>query len=192
MKKASSLIIIDLQKYFRDLDPEGFSRKLLPNTARVLKTARSGGMPIIHLITLYKPDKSDWPSAWSLSDNIWCMEGTEGADILEEVAPIEGELVVVKKRFSGFYQSELDNVLRSHNIETLFIAGYASDGCVRFTTVDAYNRNYNLNLLVDCVLAAWEDTGASIQYLKKLTNLNLVSVDGFIRAIKGADDHEQL
>ena len=162
MKPA--LIIIDMQKYFLDENPLPFQEKLLPNIKEALIVARSSGIPVIHIATRYSRDKSDWPQAWKHLDEIWCLEGTQGIEILEEVKPLEKEQVVVKTRFSAFYNSDLESVLQDLNVDTLFIAGYSSDVCVRMTALDAYNRGYNLVLLADCVHAAKEDTMHSIEY----------------------------
>ena len=171
-----ALIVIDMQKYFLDENPKPFQEKLLRNISTLLSLMRSSGVPVIHVITRYSKGKSDWPEAWKHRDSIWCLEDTEGVQILEEVRPLAGERIVVKTRFSGFYNSELDSVLRSLHADTLFIAGYSSDVCVRMTTMDAYNRDYRLFLLADCTYAAGEDTEASFQYLQRLTNLAVVSI----------------
>ena len=128
-------------------------------------------------MTRYSRDKTDWPKAWRHLDSIWCLEGTPGVQILDQVRPLAGEPVVVKTRFSGFYASRLDAVLRDLDVDTLFLAGYASDVCVRMTVMDAYNRGYALFLLADCVHAAREETKTSIDYLCWLTNLEEICTD---------------
>lgn len=137
-----ALIVIDMQKYFLDLDLILFQEKLLPNIQTALSAVRSSNILIIHVITLYHRDKSDWPAPYKNYDTIWCIEGTEDAEIIEAVKPLDGERVVVKTRFSGFFKTELENILVKNSIEGLMIAGYASDACVRMTVLDAYNRDY--------------------------------------------------
>ena len=161
-----ALLVVDMQKEFSNDKPQVFREKLLPNIAVALNLARSAGMPVIHVITRYSRDKSDWPKAWRHHDGIHCLEGTDSVQILAEARPLPGEPVVVKKRFSGFYETMLEGALCERGIDTLFIAGYSSDVCVRMTTMDAFNRNYDLYLLSDCVHADREDTEESIQYLR--------------------------
>ena len=172
MKPA--FIVIDMQRFFYDRYHEVFCDKLVPNIKAALSMARSSNVPAIHVVTRYSKDKSDWPKTRRHRDHIKCLEGAKDAQILPHVQPLPGEHVVVKTRFSGFYNSSLDSALRELGADTLFIAGFASDVCVRFTTIDAYNRDYDLFLLEDCVHAV-EDTEASIQYLQWLTNLTVVS-----------------
>jgi biuret amidohydrolase len=172
-----ALILIDMQKYFLNLNPILFREKLIPNIQTALSTARSSNISIIHVITRYHQDKSDWPAPYKHSDTIWCIEGTEDAEILEAVKPLDGERVVVKTRFSGFYKTDLEDIFVEDGIEGLVIAGYASDACVRMTVVDAYYRDFIIFLLKDCVHAFREDTEGSIQYLQWLTKLTVISME---------------
>ena len=172
-----ALLVIDMQRTFYEQKPVAFQTKLLPNVQAALSAARAASVPIVHVMTRYSQDKSDWPEAWVHSDRIWCLEGTEGVQILEEVEPLAGEPVVIKTRFSGFYETRLEAVIQDLGVDTLFIAGYSSDVCVRMTTMDAYNRGYSLFLLADCVHGDREETKTSIEYLVWLTNLKVISTE---------------
>ena len=168
-----ALLIIDMQRYFLSDadDPAVFYHKLIPNIRRALDAARAAQVPIVHLITRYRRDKSDWPAIYQERDAIWCLEGSEGVEVFSELEPQAGEEVVIKTRFSGFYNSALDGVLQRLDVDTLFITGFACDVCVRYTTLDAYNRGYQLVLVSDCVHSSREDTTATIQHLKWLTKM---------------------
>jgi nicotinamidase-related amidase len=98
--------------------------------------------------------------------------------------------VVIKKRFSGFYGTALQDTLCERDVDTLFIAGYSSDVCVRMTTMDAYNRDYDLYLLSDCVHADREDTDESIRYLAWLTNLRPITNDELAAILEGYERAE--
>ena len=185
MKPA--LLVVDMQKEFSDEKPQPFREKLLPNIDTALNLARSAGVPVVHVITRYSRDKSDWPKAWRHGNGIWCLEGTDNVQILDQARPLPGEPVVVKKRFSGFYRTALQGILCERGIDTLFIAGYSSDVCVRMTTMDAYNRDYDLYLLSDCVHAAREDTEESIAYLARLTNLRPITNDELAAILEETD-----
>jgi nicotinamidase-related amidase len=169
-----ALVVIDMQRWFYDENPQPFRDKLLPNVAAALALARSAAIPVVHVITRYSQDRSDWPKVYRDRDKIWCLEGTDGVQILDEARPLPGEPVVVKTRFSGFYDSELDATLQGLGVDTLVFAGYSSDVCVRLTVMDAYNRGYDQYLLADCVHAGREDTEASIEYLRWLTNITVI------------------
>ncbi len=175
-----------MQEWFREHIPGPFWETLSENVARMLSAARALSVPVVHVITRYSRDRSDWPAAWRHLDPIWCLEGTEGVEILHKAKPIAGEPVVVKTRFSGFYETELDRVLVGLDVDTLFVAGYSSDVCVRMTAMDAYNRGYRLYLLQDCVRAEREDTAASIAYLESLTNAQTVSTPEAVEILRGS------
>ena len=113
MKPA--LLIIDMQRYFMAEAPDVFRQKLLPNIECLLSLFRSSDVPIVHVITRYSEDKSDWPLPCRDQDSIWCLSGTEGAEVLPEAAPLPGEPVVVKTRYSAFYRTELETRVWTHS-----------------------------------------------------------------------------
>lgn len=180
-----AMLVIDVQRAFYDDKPKVFRTKLLPNIAAALHTVRSADVPVVHVITRYRLDGSDWPRAWRDLDRTWCQEGSEGTQILAEARPLPGDPVVVKTRFSGSYRTALEDTLRERGIDTLLIAGYSSDVCVRLTAMDAYNRDYDLYLLSDCVHADRENTEESIRYLEWLTRLRPVANDELAAFLSG-------
>src|ERR1700704_3806610 len=98
MNMNVALLVIDLQEHFFDETPRLLETDLLANVERLLQTARRLGIPVIHIITMYKADKSNWPMAWREHGDIWCVEGTHGADIRPEAKPRVGETVIEKVR----------------------------------------------------------------------------------------------
>jgi nicotinamidase-related amidase len=169
------MLLVDLQKYFQHLKEESFRCRIIPNTKDALAFARTKNFIIVHAITEYSQDKADWPAAYRSRETIWCLQGTEGAEYIDGVAPAPGEHVVVKKRFSAFYNTGLEQKLDSLSVDSLLICGYAADCCVRFTTVDAYNIGYRLYWLGDCIDSQWEELEQSINYIERLTQLRTVS-----------------
>src|SRR5204863_419424 len=75
---------------------------------------------------------------------------TWGTDIVDELAPSEGESVVYKTRFSAFYRTELDELLASWGVKHLIITGCTTSICVESTIRDAFYRDYHCILLEDC------------------------------------------
>ena len=173
----AAVIIIDLQEYFYKLDSLKFENKINPNIKKLLQFAREAKLKIIHVITVYKKDKSNWPESYKTRDTMWCLEGTEDCKIIQNALPEENETVIIKKRFSSFYGTELDEVLQQNKIDTLFIAGYSGDVCVRMTTMDAFNRGYNLFWVSDCIESLFEDYKKSEEYIQNLTKLKVVTIE---------------
>ena len=173
----AAILLIDLQKYFYKLDHDKFDNKISRNIQWLLDFARNKKIRIIHIITIYKSDKSNWPESYKDREQMWCMETTEDAEIIQQALPEKGEEVIIKKRFSGFYETELEETLCKNKIDTLFLTGYSADVCVRLTTLDAFNRGYKLFWISDCIDSAFETYELSENYIKKLTRLNVITID---------------
>ena len=187
MKPA--LIIIDMQKDFQlsdgicyDKDSQDRWRPTISRIKALLDVFRSKKLPIIHIVTIHRRDYSD-VEIGELDDTQTMpgmdfnrpylrpcgFIGTKGAEIIDELTPKEDETIVIKKRYSGFFQTDLDMVLRRKGVNTLFMTGGDTDCCVRFTSADAYFRDYNVVLVTDCVEADTKaEYDAAIQNIRKL------------------------
>lgn len=162
-----ALIIVDMQKDF--LIPSGSCYNeqfthVIPKVRRILDVFRDRKLPVVHVITVHRRDYSDvetlefqGPLSKSARYNAAGIEGSLGAEIVDELKPVDRETVVVKKRYSGFYNTDLDMILRRKGVDTIFAAGITSDCCVRFTCADAYFRDYNVVMVKDCVNADNQD-----------------------------------
>ena len=146
------LLTIDLQKDFQKIFPLLKPRDLFERSVRqMVGFFRERGLPIIHLLTLHKEDKSTWTLHMKRDDFRICMEGTKGAEELEAVDRRAGETVIYKTRWSAFYGTDLQQQLRTPGYDTLVLAGFLSHACIRVTALDAYQRDYNVIIARDCV-----------------------------------------
>jgi ureidoacrylate peracid hydrolase len=138
-------------------------------TARVLAAARDAGMAVIYLKMAFRPDLAD---AGGPDLQFWVKHGPfavgkavrapDGADsrifirdtwnteIIPELTPQAGDLVLYKTRFSGFYDTELDAILKQRGISHLVVTGCTTSVCVESTVRDASFRGYSCLLLGDC------------------------------------------
>jgi ureidoacrylate peracid hydrolase len=151
------------------IDISGIRAAVAP-TARVLDAARAAGLKIVYLKMGYRPDLSDLgaPDAVNRARHMQLNVGaavaapdgrpsrilvrdTWNTDILQELTPQTGDEVLYKTRFSGFYRTELDNILRRHNIRQLIFTGCTTSICVESTVRDAMFRDYQSVLLADCM-----------------------------------------
>jgi len=173
----SALLIIDMQKLFKDLKNEEFEKILIPNVVKVLNIARNKNIPIIHVRTIYKKNKSNWPSVRIHYEKMWCQEGSWESEFIDELIPLQDEIIIDKSRFSGFYNTNLELYLYENKIEHIFLTGYATDVSIRFTTVDAYNRDILVTILKDCVLSEKEDNEQAIEYLKFFTKNSVSTIE---------------
>lgn len=87
----------------------------------------------------------------------FCIAGTEGAEIPEQIAPKEGDIKVTKQRFSAFFGTDLDIILRGLGVKNVYITGTQYPNCIRATAVDSMGLDYITTVVTDCCSAATEE-----------------------------------
>lgn len=163
------LLLIDLQNDYLDREPIG-SRKaaLLQKISTMLAAFRKRQLPIIHVISIYKADRSNWTLSMLKDDWPVVIEGTRGVEIPGLIAPHSNESVVVKDRFSAFFQTDLEKILALIKCDNLVCVGINTHACVRMTAIDAFMRDIRVTVLEDCV-DSWdpEHHRVTLEYLSR-------------------------
>lgn len=176
----NALLIIDMQNDFASpggaLPSEG-AREIVPVVLEAARRAREAGIAVIHVIQEHRADGTDFGRELDRSKP-HCIEGTWGARIIDEIPVEPGDTVLVKKRFSGFFATELDLLLRDRGIDRLILTGTATDGCVRATAVDAHQLGYYFNVVRGAVAGAFAGSHqAALDYLVRLQKDVLMDVE---------------
>jgi ureidoacrylate peracid hydrolase len=144
-------------------------QKIVPRIHGTLELARRTGLTIVYLKMGYHPDLSDIGSEDSpmgmenrrnhVGENMRAPDGRAGrflirdtwnTDIVEELRPQPGDIIIYKTRYSGFHNTELDQILKRRGMRTLVMTGCTTSVCVESTLRDAMFRDYRPLLLSDC------------------------------------------
>jgi nicotinamidase-related amidase len=157
-----ALLIIDMQNDFvregRPLRVAG-ADAIVPKIRRVLDLFRKKRLPVVHVLRVHRPDGSD---VEIMRQEIFCrtpfaVEGTEGAEVIGDLAPVKGEFILKKVRMSAFLSTDLDLLLRSIGVDTVVVTGIQTPNCIRTTVFDALAYNYSACLVTDAVAAQSEE-----------------------------------
>lgn len=152
----TALIVVDMENDFvapgAPMEtPAG--REMLPNLRRAVDFARSSGMRVIYTTHAHREDGCDmgrfadiWPP---IAERAGLVDGRAGVDIYPEIAPADGEVVLKKHRYSGFFGTDLDIILRGAGIENVVITGVTTENCCHATARDAMFRDYRVAFLSD-------------------------------------------
>lgn len=173
----TAVVVVDMQNDFGSkggaFDRAGFDiseiRNAVAPTSRVLVAARESGMKVVYLKIEFRPDLSDVGVADSKFSSLLhflrvgepvtgpdgqasqiFIQGTWNTDIVTELAPQPSDIIVAKRRFSGFYGTDLDLILSGLGIKYLIFTGCTTSVCVESTLRDATFRDYSCLLLADC------------------------------------------
>ncbi len=160
MPHQSALAIIDMQLDFMDPQTRLFvprAREIIPAINMLTASARSARRPVIWIIQQHRRQLVDFGRELDQSP-VHCVEGTPGAELDPDIVVNQDDFFVIKRRYSGFYCTDLDLLLRSLNCDSLFVAGIATDGCVQATALDAHARDYRVRVICDAT-AAFSDAG---------------------------------
>jgi ureidoacrylate peracid hydrolase len=213
----SAVIVVDMQNDF-GAEAGMFARAgidiapiqaVVEPTRRVLAAARRAGITVVYLKMAYRPDLSDAgaedsPSGiknlpFRVGEATTAPDGTPSrvlirdtwnTEIVPELAPEPGDLIVYKHRYSGFFETELDELLKDRSIKHLVFTGCTTSVCVESTVRDAFFRDYVSVILEDCVA---EPIGADLPRTNHDATLLLMQIlfgwvsgsEEFVTALEG-------
>lgn len=123
------------------------------------RTARQLKMPVFWLNQSLAPDDTLFQKRV-----VHCLKGSWGAEIVDDLTVADEDIIVPKRRYSGFFQTDLDLHLRERNIQQVVVTGVVTNICVRSTVNDAFFLGYNVFVPTDCVMATSDQLQESHLY----------------------------
>jgi len=141
------------------------SARIVPNIQGLLRYARGEGVSIIYVTDAHLPEGDREFDVWPRH----AVEGSAGAQIVDELKPEAGDHRIKKRRYSGFYATGLDGLLRELGVDTVVITGLVTNICIQHTAADAFFRCYRVVVPRDCVEAPSDEVQeTSLRYMEQM------------------------
>lgn len=202
-RRRTGVVIIDMQNAFltkgAGFDLRGFdiqpSRAAIEPIKRISDAARAKGCKVIYLLTAHHPgdagtgpDSVYWHKENSLTlyreypelQDKLLLPGTWGAEIVKELEPERDDIVVEKPRYSGFFDTNLETILKRYNLKYLLTVGIATNCCVEATVRDAYYRGYFSIVISDATAALGPE------FMQEAAVFNIKTLFGWTTTIESA------
>ena len=175
------LIVIDIQKdSFVEADLEtgersipimdGYAERMLKSKVAIDK-ARDVGIPIVFIREAHRPDLVDFGRELDGDETVHCIETDPNNQLaIEELGILPSDYRIKKRRYSAFFGTDLEILLKGLKAETLLLCGGLTDVCVHYTFVDGHQHDYFCRVIEDCVggssLEAHEASLKAMEYLQ--------------------------
>lgn len=184
-----ALLVIDPQVDFVAMvEPGGpetcGAEAALAGMTRLVAAARAAGTPIVVTQELHRPTLVDFGRELDGDEPVHCVEGTPGAELVEALRPGPGEHLVPKRRYSAFFATDLDLLLRGLGVDSIVACGFLSDVCVHYTCLDAHQHDLRIHVVPDACsgssAAASLAAFAAVEYLQSGAVLGLEAAAGLL------------
>jgi nicotinamidase-related amidase len=154
------------------------AQRIIPSLQKLIKCARQKGVYVIYSNDAHIKGVDGELKLWG--DH--AIAGTKGAEVIPELKPAKGDFIVPKRRYSGFFQTDLQLLLNELHVGTVILTGMHAHMCVRHTAADAYYWGYEIVVPSDGVDSfTEEDYQAGLKYLKEVYGAKVVTVDELIK-----------
>ncbi len=160
-----ALIVIDIQastfiddSAVRAIDNmPGYKERMLKARAAI-DGARASQIPVIFIQEVHRPDMIDFGRELDGSEDVHCLEDQPGTAIaVKEMGFVDGDYLIKKRRYSAFFGTDFEILLRGLKVDTLLLCGGLTDVCVHYTFVDGHQSDYYCRVIEDCVAGSSEE-----------------------------------
>lgn len=158
--KRSCLLIIDMEYGFLDKNSALYVKngtKIVRNIKKILENFRKKNLPIIFIKREHRKSGVDIDKTrikiFNKNSGL-ILENDKSSEIIKELKPIKNELLVIKRRWSAFFGTELEILLKRLKIENLIVTGVQTPNCIRATVYDALSLDYNVIVISDATASS--------------------------------------
>jgi len=144
---AAALLVIDPQVDFLTMAHDGAAERALPAITRLVAHARAGGTPVVFTQEVHRAQLVDFGRELDGDEPVHCIEGTTGAELVLDVHEQGREWIIRKRRYSAFFATDLDLLLRGLGVGTIVACGLLTDVCVHYSCVDAHQLDYRVHVV---------------------------------------------
>ena len=164
------------------------AKAIVPPLAKLLKAARKSGVPVIFCNDSHIKGVDTELKLWG--DH--AIKGTKGAEVIPELEEAASDFTVTKRRYSGFFQTDLQMLLTELKVDTVILTGLHAHMCVRHTAADAYCYGYRVVVPKDGTDSFTEDDyNHGIKYLKDVYGAEITDVDSLVKSWKQGQSEKQ-
>lgn len=205
--RRTAMVVVDMQNDFVEDGAKLQSKQanaMVAKLAETLQFCRQQGIRVLYTAHVHREDGCDMGRFRDLygpiADGSALKDETRGADIYSALAPQPGEHVIKKHRYSGFYGTDLDIILREWNIENVIISGTTTENCCHATARDAMFRNYKVGFLSDATgtfdypdmgygAMSAEDVHRATLTILAFSTAHVMTVDQFKQLVQQGTEH---
>ncbi len=186
------LVVVDFQGGLLDGSPgqqDGFDvRAQRDRAVAMVDLAREKGVPVVWIQEVHKPHLIDMGRELDGSEGPHCIEGNKYTELAAGLKPTPDEFHIRKRRYSGFFGTQLDIVLRAYKADSVILIGGFTDICILYTAVDAHQRDLFLNVVTDVVHGssqqAHDDALDMIEYMQRRSLVTSVETMEWLETIE--------
>ncbi len=170
---ANAVLVVDMLNGFLEPGHNLYcgdeARKIIPNVQRLVESEQARGSRVFFICDTHDPDDLEFRMF-----PVHCVRGTREAEVIPELAQYQGE-TIRKRRYSAFFETDLERRLAELRPEKVIICGVCTDICVMHTAADARNRDYAVEVPVNCVATFDPEAHRyALRHMEKILGCKLV------------------
>jgi len=176
--KTAVLVIDMINDFVTGVFKNRRAEKIIPNVKQLLSFARENKIPVVYVSDAHLPSVDTEFNVWGQH----AVAGTWGAQVVDELVPRKGDFILQKRRYSGFQGTDLDQLLRDLEVDTLILTGVVTDICIQHTAADAFFKGYRTTVPKDCVEAIDDQTQMSaLNYMQRVYRCEITEADKIMK-----------